>query len=278
MYSTAKAEVITVNYSGIIDSVDDRFEQLDGSVVVGGTFSGTYTFESTAQNQGTSTFAHYLYDEEAPIGMTMTAAVGNYAFETINFDLVNFTSVIYVKNNSGFTPRDAYHAKTREIIQTAGDDLGLGVYPMAGISIELITFANLSTFTNVNLPLTMPDLANFESTNRFSLDLRDVDVLVRGHLTSLHLAPDPIALLRELVQQVIDLNIQQGISNSLDAKLQAVIQALEDVNQNNDVAAVNALEAFINAVQAQRGGKISVEDADSLIATAQATIDALNAP
>ncbi|MHC4193975.1 MAG: FIMAH domain-containing protein, partial [Planctomycetota bacterium] len=67
-----------------------------------------------------------------------------------------------------------------------------------------------------------------------------------------------------------------GISNSLDAKLDAVLRALDDANENNDIAAINALEAFINAVEGQRGDKISTEDADALIATAQEAIAALS--
>ena len=69
-----------------------------------------------------------------------------------------------------------------------------------------------------------------------------------------------------------------GISNSLDAKLGAVVNALDDVNANNDVAAINALEAFINAVVAQSGNHITVAQADALIASAQAIIDLLTAP
>ncbi len=37
------------------------------------------------------------------------------------------------------------------------------------------------------------------------------------------------------------MNLQQGIENAFDAKLDAVIQALDYVNQNNDVAAFNML-------------------------------------
>ena len=48
------------------------------------------------------------------------------------------------------------------------------------------------------------------------------------------------------------------------------------MNQNNDVAAINSLEAFINAVEAQRGTKIAEADADDLVAAAQAIIDALS--
>jgi hypothetical protein len=73
----------------------------------------------------------------------------------------------------------------------------------------------------------------------------------------------------------VDLNLQQGIENSLDSKLDAAYKALDDLNENNDVAAINAIQAFINAVDAQRGNKISNEQADELITAAQAIIDAL---
>ena len=80
---------------------------------------------------------------------------------------------------------------------------------------------------------------------------------------------DPAALLQSLVNDVLALNLNQGIENGLDAKLEAAVQALEDINQNNDVAACNALQAFINAVQAQSGNKIAPSDADALIDQAE---------
>jgi len=59
---------------------------------------------------------------------------------------------------------------------------------------------------------------------------------------------------------------------SLNSKLAVALNALEDVRTNNDIAATNALEAFINAVEAQRDKEISSADADELIAAAQAII------
>jgi parallel beta-helix repeat protein len=82
--------------------------------------------------------------------------------------------------------------------------------------------------------------------------------------------------IEQLVYQVEALNLQKGIDNSLDAKLDAAAKALDDVNENNDVAAINTLQAFINAVEAQRGNKIPEADADALIAAAQAIIAMLN--
>ena len=85
----------------------------------------------------------------------------------------------------------------------------------------------------------------------------------------------PDESVENLVDTVVDLNIQEGITNSLDGKLNAALEALQDINEHNDVAAINSLEAFINAVEAQRGNKIADADADALIAAAQAIIATL---
>ena len=84
-----------------------------------------------------------------------------------------------------------------------------------------------------------------------------------------------IDFVKSLSQTVIDLNIQNEIPNSSDAKLETVMQAVDDLNKDNEIAAINTLGAFIKAVNAQRGDKLSEEDADSLIADAQQIIDKL---
>ncbi len=55
------------------------------------------------------------------------------------------------------------------------------------------------------------------------------------------------------------------------------MNALDDVNEQNDVAAINSLDAFISAVNAQRNKKITDADADTLEAMALAIIAALQA-
>jgi hypothetical protein len=92
-----------------------------------------------------------------------------------------------------------------------------------------------------------------------------------GYATSI----TPTGAISNIIDTVEDLNLQQGIDNSLDAKLASAINALDDINQSNDVAAVNSLQAFINAVEAQRGNKITNEQADILVAAANSIIDSL---
>jgi len=89
-------------------------------------------------------------------------------------------------------------------------------------------------------------------------------------------ACSPSNLATDLTVIVEDLNLQQGIDSSLDVKIDTALQAMEDINENNDIAAINALYAFINCVEAQRDKKITSEQADELIAYALAIIDSLN--
>ena len=78
--------------------------------------------------------------------------------------------------------------------------------------------------------------------------------------------------LTTLVDSVQTLNVRHGIANSLDAKLDAAINALIDEMIQNDVAAIGALEAFISATQAQSGHQIPTLDADNLIEQAEQII------
>ncbi|MCH8165935.1 MAG: FG-GAP repeat protein [Planctomycetes bacterium] len=87
---------------------------------------------------------------------------------------------------------------------------------------------------------------------------------------------DPSILVINLIAAVVDLNLQQGIHNRLVRILDAALRVLQDANDNNDQAAINVLQAFINAVQAQSGNHIPEADADALIAAAQAIIALLS--
>lgn len=92
---------------------------------------------------------------------------------------------------------------------------------------------------------------------------------------------DLLIMAREMLQlfaeQVVVLNLNEGINNGLDVRIEAALGALDDVSDNNDVAAINSLQALINAVEALRGNKISEEDADALTTATQQIIDLLGA-
>lgn len=76
-----------------------------------------------------------------------------------------------------------------------------------------------------------------------------------------------------LIGTVENLGLPNGLENALVSKLEGALSKFESGNNN---AAVGKLNAFINQINAQSGKKIETEDADALIATAQAIIDAIN--
>jgi len=82
----------------------------------------------------------------------------------------------------------------------------------------------------------------------------------------------PQEQIQELIVQLVNLNLQHGIENSLDAKHDSAIQSLDFMNQNSVGATAASLEAFINVVEAQGGQHIPVADANTLISTAQQII------
>ena len=86
----------------------------------------------------------------------------------------------------------------------------------------------------------------------------------------------PEEMLVDLFEEVLDLSEEYNIPEGSLNLLETASSALEDANTNNDVSAINKLNAFINQVIAHRNnGDIAPEAANALIAAAQAIIDEL---
>ena len=69
-----------------------------------------------------------------------------------------------------------------------------------------------------------------------------------------------------LISLTKSFNLKQGISNSLDVKLQNAKDALEAKNAGKRQDAVNKLEAFKNEAEAQRNKALTDEQSNLLIA------------
>ena len=87
-------------------------------------------------------------------------------------------------------------------------------------------------------------------------------------------SPNPEDLLADLIDHILASNLPAGTTTSLVAKLNAVLDAIGDQHEDE---AVSSLGAFMNAVRAQRGKALSETQAESLISSAQAVIDAIRA-
>lgn len=70
--------------------------------------------------------------------------------------------------------------------------------------------------------------------------------------------------IQDLIDSVEEMNLQQGIQNSLDAKLLAAQDTLNATNSGQNATAISKLNALINEVEAQRGNKLTTSQADAL--------------
>ncbi|HUV66119.1 MAG TPA: hypothetical protein VMW24_19660 [Sedimentisphaerales bacterium] len=93
-------------------------------------------------------------------------------------------------------------------------------------------------------------------------------------------AKSPAQQLKELAEEIIDSNSQKGISDSSDARRDAILEACDYLDADNAVMAVEALKKFINSVEAQQGDSDEIlqkEEAEDLIAAAREIIHLLTA-
>ena len=132
--------------------------------------------------------------------------------------------------------------------------------------IELATSANLSFTAEVS------DNGN-QYRAIFSNGILPDAITKAAILTVVPLPPEEKV---QILDDSLDtLDLPDTTKNSLEKSLDTAMKALDDTNTENDVAAINALEAFINKLEAQRGKKIPEEIVDQLIAEAQEILAAL---
>jgi hypothetical protein len=82
----------------------------------------------------------------------------------------------------------------------------------------------------------------------------------------------PAEMIENLTDKVESFNLPRGTQNALQAKLYA---ALESLAAGDTADARGSLGAFINQCNAQRGNKLTNDQADQLVAAAQAILAAL---
>jgi hypothetical protein len=96
---------------------------------------------------------------------------------------------------------------------------------------------------------------------------------VNGYYVEYEPAQDLVA---SLAEQVIAMNLGNGINTALDSKLQNVLDALAKAQSGDNASAIGMLYAFIQSVEAQRGKKLTDSQADQLELAARAIIDSLS--
>jgi hypothetical protein len=105
---------------------------------------------------------------------------------------------------------------------------------------------------------------HFRVCNRHAID-GDCLAAKTGSLTTLPSPPQVVQAIDDLRERVASYGLQRGTARSLDAKLEASLNAW----QAGDAAgACNALSAFLNEVRAQAGNKLTEAQAQQLTAAA----------
>ena len=84
---------------------------------------------------------------------------------------------------------------------------------------------------------------------------------------------DEVPAMNNLINGVIAMNLQGGITTSLDSKIQGAINSL---NSTNETETKNQLDAFIQEVNAQIGKKITQDQANQLIYSAQNIVNSIH--
>jgi hypothetical protein len=203
---------------------------------------------------------------ELGFSRTLNIAPGEEcSFSGAQADAQLHSDTVLVRATDNTCPlRDDLPASFEVIIQKqVGERFALVLFAQLGGASSPNTGAGVSGSVSVRMHVTPLGAADYLTAS--GNDYRRMD------------AEEPTLeeLLEDLVQAVASLNLQAGISNALDAKLDAARNALDDVNENNDVAAINSLQALINHIEAQRGNKLTDEQADMLIAATLAIIEAI---
>jgi hypothetical protein len=272
------AEEVTFEFTATVTRASDS-AALTG-LQVGDQISGYYTFDDTDPGAPSSTGdpAVFVYQ---PI-LDATVFLGQVTLSGLDPTGRFYTNRIVVgderllSNGAGEDIYDVTFAGFASGVECETTE------PTAAATFILRADAPSNFIASTDLPKLPPDIALADRFNWVSVSTcRESSdrVSIEGVLTGLTLQ-SPQGLLEELAALVTEINASAGISKSLDTKLDAALIALDDTNENNDGAALQSMYAFCNSTEAQRGKKLTDEEADVLIEAANSIIAAIdeNAP
>ena len=268
MLTAAQGEDLTFVATGKVSYVfGDVSSYLSCPFAAGSTLRFRYTFDSNA--------APFVCDASSCIyGSAITAVQVDVTGNRVAYTpCATCNARIHVENDNWVDEqfRDAYQVAAYE-----GTSSGTSFAVLVLLDQSSTPSAALNS---VDLPLTPPSPGDFLTDRSFFLHLPNGSG-VQASVQSLSLlsADSAQALLMELAQTVVAMNVQVGISNSLDAKLSNAIAALDSAKQGQRFNAVSLLSAFTHEVDAQRGMKLTECQADQLMAQADDIVSLLTAP
>lgn len=180
--SVTSGEIITIGIEGVVDSVDDSGNLLEGNVTVGSTITGWYKYDTATLDDSPFTTVGDYRHYNTPAGMYLT--VGGLEFQT---DPANVDFLVEIVNDhpSGYV--DGYLVRSSNNLPLLN---GVGV---DSIRWQLDDYSG-SVLSNTIIPSTAPILSNWPDGNMLRIHM-DRGYLIRGHATNAYVIPEPATVL-----------------------------------------------------------------------------------
>ncbi len=190
-FTPAQAEIITIGFTGLVDSVDDPYNLLENSIHQNDPITGFYIYDSATPDSEPSIYDGIYEHTTTPYEMYLIA--GSLTFQT---NLANVNLIIGLTNNYYGEPWDHYSV-------TSYNNLVL----YNGVSVDrlhwqLDDYPGTALSSDV-LPTTPLDLSQWQ-TNRLSISggmypfpspQEKTLFGINGHATSVYLIPEPTTFL-----------------------------------------------------------------------------------
>ena len=266
----ARAEnLIGFEVRGTVSHVYDQTDYFAGAIQVGAPFVVYLTYDlDTPATEIRPSFKQYYHPDGTSAGLTLTVSGLTFATET-QFGVGVF-------NDDAPIGADFFRAFGSGPVPL---DVDPSDYTSTYTQLRLLNKTE-TALTDTSLPTEL-DLADWlqgvgdYARISFSLEGPGSPPRIAFYGAIESITPSVASLIEQLIVDVLDINLANGVANSLDAKLDNALDAwfADNAEQRNDV--INKMEAFINAVEAQRGKKIGDADADYLVGQAQVIIGLL---
>jgi uncharacterized delta-60 repeat protein len=270
----------SISPSSVNDTANAVAVQSDGKIVAAG-----FTFSQTSGVDFTLDFALVRYFggevSVAPVGSNVTVQAGPAAVTFTSVSAPGIVSVAQINPNSAGQLPGGFEvggSLAFEITTTATVTGPITVcFNVASVNDEAV-FNSLRILHSeggmlIDRTILPPDSPSPDFATRTicaRVGSLSPFVIARGRSAA--------AKLDELIALVRSFNLQRGIENSLDAKLQNAQNALDAVRSGNNTSACNLMSSFINEVQAQTGGAVTQAQATQLIAAANQIKATLGCP
>jgi len=180
----ANAELVTINIEGVVDTVDDSGNYLEGQVNPGDIITGWYTYDTDTPDSSALDYYGLYQHGDSPAGMFLE--VQGYVFQT-DWGMVDLIVSIADNDETGDL-RDAYTVRSYSNLPL---EPGITVGEMAW----LLRDYTATALDSIALTSTAPDLVAWETNYLLISGTRDSPFSITGHVTSAFVIPEPCTLL-----------------------------------------------------------------------------------